>query len=106
MSPPRKHNAEATGDPTDFAEHDGVDLRIFPYSTGYSLDIQCNYAIFTLDNDIDQDTVYQDLSGGDRFSAQEAEVKKYQSIFTNLLSRCPDHKSSPDLIGKVMRTNY
>jgi hypothetical protein len=39
-----------------------MDLRIFPYSTGYSLGIQCNYVIFTFDNDTDQDTVYQELS--------------------------------------------
>ena len=89
----------------DFAEHDGVDLRIYPYAAGYNLGIQCNYVIFTFDNDTDQDTVYQELSGGDRFSAQESEVKKYRDIFTNLLSKCPDHKSSLDLIGKVLRTN-
>lgn len=90
----------------DVAGHDRVDLRIFPYLNGYNLGIQCNYVIFTFDNDTDQDTVYQELSGGDRFSAQESEVKKYQDIFTNLLSKCPDQKSSLDLIGKVLRTNY
>jgi len=89
----------------DVAGHDRVDLRIFPYSSGYNLGIQCNYVIFTFDNDTDQDTVYQELSGGDRFSAQESEVKKYQDIFSNLLSKCPDHKSSLDVIEKVMRTN-
>jgi transcriptional regulator with XRE-family HTH domain len=88
----------------DFAQHDGVDLRIFPYSAGYNLGIQSNYVIFTFDNDTDQATVYQELSGGDRFSAQENEVKKYQDIFASLLSRCPDHKSSLDLIEKVKRT--
>jgi hypothetical protein len=90
----------------DFAEHDGVDLRIFPFTGGYNLGIQCNYVIFTFDNDTDQDTVYQELSGGDRFSAQENEVKKYQDIFASLLTRCPDHKSSLELIEKVKRTNY
>ena len=88
----------------DFAQHDSVDLRVYPYTAGYNLGIQCNYVIFTFDNDTDQDTVYQELSGGDRFSATESEVKKYQDIFSNLLSKCPDHKSSLDLIEKVMRT--
>ncbi|MFI9385102.1 helix-turn-helix domain-containing protein [Kutzneria sp. NPDC052558] len=90
----------------NFARHDSVELRIFPYTAGYNLGIQSNYIIFTFDSDTDRDTVYQELSGDDRFSAQESEVKRYQDIFVNLLSKCPDQKSSLDLIEKVMKSNY
>ncbi|MFC0439187.1 helix-turn-helix transcriptional regulator [Kutzneria buriramensis] len=90
----------------DYARHDRVDLRIFPFSAGYNQGIQCDYAIFAFHNEIDQDTVYQELSGGDRLSVQETEVRRYSDIFTNLLSNCPDQESSRRLIGEIMEQNY
>jgi transcriptional regulator with XRE-family HTH domain len=90
----------------EYTTHDGVDLRIFPFTAGYNLGIQCDYAIFTFNNDIDQDTVYQELSGGDRLSVQETEVRRYTEIFTNLLSKCPDRDTSRRLIGEIMKQNY
>lgn len=74
----------------DYSLHYGVDLRSSPFSASYYLDIQYDYSIFSFDNEIEQDTVCQELSGGDRLSVQETEIRHHSEIFASLLPPYPD----------------
>jgi transcriptional regulator with XRE-family HTH domain len=74
-----------------------VRLRILPFSLGNQLGGQCRYGIFQFDEDMDRNTVNIELSGGDSWLEQEAEVDKYLSLFNRIFPECLDESQSHDL---------
>ena len=90
----------------DFSEHTQVDFRVFPFALGYEKGIQCGYTLFSFDSEIDQDTVYVELSGGDKISELAADVQSYRDIFARLLGKTPDQSSTRDLVRATLLERY
>lgn len=90
----------------EFTEMSEVSFRIAPFSIGHHLALQCSYAIFQFDDDIDRNAVNIELSGGDTWLEQEIEVAKYLGLYNGLFRRCPDEAQSRDLILTVLKDRY
>jgi transcriptional regulator with XRE-family HTH domain len=90
----------------EFGDRPHVDFRVFPFSLGYDQGIQCSSTVFTFDSEIDQDTVFIELTGGDKISELPVDVNRYREIFTRLLGRTPDGTATRDLIRGIILERY
>ncbi|CRK59596.1 Putative DNA-binding protein [Alloactinosynnema sp. L-07] len=83
------------------SEHDRS-LRIYPFSAGADLGIQCTFVVFTFESDFDRNAVNLELSGGDRWLEQDADVARYTRIFDTLTSKSLSESESVTMIKKIM----
>ncbi|GLZ42428.1 helix-turn-helix transcriptional regulator [Actinokineospora sp. NBRC 105648] len=80
----------------------GVDVRVYPFAAGPDIAIQCAYAVFTFDSEIDRNAVHIELSAGDRWLEHERDVRRYSAVFDRLATRCLCRDDAHRLIRSVV----
>lgn len=71
----------------DQFDQPNLTLRVYPFAAGPDLGIQCTFGVFTFDSDFDRNAVHIEMSAGDRWLEQEAEVTRYTRIFDELVAK-------------------
>ncbi|MBC6448276.1 helix-turn-helix domain-containing protein [Actinokineospora xionganensis] len=88
----------------EISERSDVTLRIYPFSAGPDLGIQCTFVVFTFESEYDRNSVHIELGAGDRWLEQEADVLRYARLFDDLSRKCLSVEDSRDKIRSLIGT--